>query len=199
VETEQWRPVVGFEGVYSISDRGRLRRDTATLAWPPGKILKGFNRGKWYTAYQLTVDGKEVHRLAHRLVAEAFIGPCPPGMQCNHKDGDKANNVPSNLEWVTPLQNVRHSIEVLGHDPRTIADVPFGDEHYKTKLTVEALVDIKARAGMARCGQGPTQAQLAKEYGVCRLTIYRVLHDKARSKRCSAAGVMSKESVITVA
>ena len=178
---EQWRPVVGFEGLYSISDAGRLRSEQPTLAHRAGYIHKGFRRKIGYLTYALAKNGKERALLAHRLIAEAFIGLCPRGYQCNHKDGNKANNAIDNLEWVTPLQNVRHAFEVLGYNPRT-APVPYGDAHYNTKLTAQQLADIKARGGNGRHG-GPTQGELAKEYGVTRMTVYRVLHGKARSAR----------------
>lgn len=53
------------------------------------------------------------HVLVHVAVAEAHIGPKPAGFEVNHKDGDKRNNAVTNLEYVTPAANVRHSIDVL--------------------------------------------------------------------------------------
>lgn len=179
--TEDWRPVVGYEGLYSISNHGRLRRDTATLAYKAGKIIRGHKRGIGYLAYSLCRDGKEVCRLAHRLVCEAFHGPCPPGNQCNHLDGNKANNRADNLEWVTPKENVRHAIDVLGWNPR-FGGAPRGDSHYNVKLSAADIEAILERGGQGRYG-GPTQSELAKEYGVTRMTVYRVLHGKARSNR----------------
>lgn len=176
---EQWRPVNGYEGLYSISSLGRLRRETHTYACRAGYILSGYRRPIGYLAYALCKDGKECTRLAHRLIAEAFIGPCPLGYQCNHKDGNKANNVPGNLEWVTPKENMRHAMNVLGWRP---SNQPRGDAHYNVKLSAKDMETIKAEyPGDTRTFQGPSQTQLAKRFNVSRLTIYRVLHGKARA------------------
>jgi HNH endonuclease/NUMOD4 motif len=100
---EQWRPVVGLDG-YEVSDMGRVRsyrapfgvgtRDAAkTLAIQPTR--KGYGR--------VCVGGR--NRFVHRLVLEAFVGPCPVGMQCRHANGDAADNRLLNLSWSTPAEN----------------------------------------------------------------------------------------------
>lgn len=182
VETtgEQWRPVVGYEGLYSISNLGRLRRDTATCAHPAGHILRGFKNTLGYWKYAVCRDGKERCLLAHRVIAEAWIGPAPtPKHEVNHKDGNKANIELSNLEWMTRKENHEHAIKVLGVKPWS--NPPRGDAHYNVKLTADAIADIQARAGNGRYG-GPTQDDLARQHGVSRMTICRVLADTARAK-----------------
>lgn len=58
-----------------------------------------------YLRVKPTVNGKERWMSVHRLVAEAYHGPCPEGMQCRHLDGDKTNNRPENLRWGTAVEN----------------------------------------------------------------------------------------------
>ena len=111
---ETWRPVVGYEDWYSVSDHGRVKgrgRDWSHTA-TPRYILKPSPDSKGYP--MVTLCHPRSTRKTHRLVAAAFIGPCPPGLQVNHKNGVKADNRPSNLEYVTPKENIRHAIDVLG-------------------------------------------------------------------------------------
>jgi hypothetical protein len=63
-----------------------------------------------YPRVGLTIDGKLKFFLVHRLFLEVFIGPCPPGMECLHRDGDSSNCSLSNLRWGTPKENVADSI-----------------------------------------------------------------------------------------
>lgn len=101
---EEWKPVVGCEDLFEVSNLGRLRR-TAT-----GQIVKATVLPKGYRTVSIARPGQRKCRtkLLHSVVAYAFLGPRPDGMQINHKDGDKGNNAAENLEYVTPAENIRH-------------------------------------------------------------------------------------------
>src|SRR4051794_38431819 len=55
--------------------------------------------------------GRDNIRFIHRLVLEAFVGPCPDGLECRHLDGDPGNNLLSNLKWGTRLENFQDSVK----------------------------------------------------------------------------------------
>ena len=92
---EQWRDIEGFDGLYQVSNQGRVK----SLKYGKEKILKGVKSCNGYLTVGLCKDGKEVRKYIHRLVAEAFL-PNPQNLpQVNHKDEDKTNNCVENLEW----------------------------------------------------------------------------------------------------
>jgi hypothetical protein len=98
---EEWRPVIGFPD-YMVSNLGRVcstarKRVPRVLACPPG------TRG--YRKVTLRLDGRNFTRHVHALVAEAFHGPRPDGMQVRHLDGDQLNNQASNLAWGSAVDN----------------------------------------------------------------------------------------------
>jgi hypothetical protein len=115
---EKWLPIVGYEDVYSVSDMGRVRRDVGGLK-RSGGIIKGTIGGVGYRTVALFALGAKVKKThnVHSLVLETFIGPRPEGHCCNHKDGNKANNLLENLEWVTNSENHKHSFRELGRQP----------------------------------------------------------------------------------
>lgn len=113
---EEWRPVVGFEGYYEVSDHGRVRSLDRNRKAPtggdwvqPGRILcqtDGMkSRGDARLSVNLCRHGRCKTRFVHQLVLEAFVGPRPPGMQTLHWDDVKTNNHLSNLRWGTPQEN----------------------------------------------------------------------------------------------
>lgn len=99
------------------------------------------------------IDGRNV--LAHRAVWIALRGPIPDGHEINHKNGDRSDNHPDNLEVVTPADNKRHAREVL-HAP-----VPYGSRASKSKLTDEQVMEIRRRLAA-----GERTRDLAAEFGV---------------------------------
>lgn len=102
---EEWRPVVGFEGKYEVSNMGRVK----SLVWGREHILKPNPHTQGYVT---VCPGGRKHQLVHRIVAETFLGPIPEGMEVNHIDGNKRNNRADNLEYVTRRGNTLHAVEL---------------------------------------------------------------------------------------
>lgn len=106
---EEWRPVVGFEGFYEVSSLGRVRSsDARNNRTYPGRIRLLRIDKCGYLSVGLSVGGVHSTWRIHQLVAPAFLGPYPPDCEVNHKDGNKCNPLPDNLEYVSHRQNVRH-------------------------------------------------------------------------------------------
>ena len=107
--SEEWRDVVGYEGLYQVSDQGRvksLERKDSLGRTIKERILKPCDNGRGYLYISLsggTVEHKRHY--IHRLVGEAFV-PNPLEVEdVNHKDENPSNNHASNLEWVTHKEN----------------------------------------------------------------------------------------------
>lgn len=111
-ETERWRPIPGWEGLYEVSDLGRVRSVDRVIVTDAGvekrlqaRILKsGMNRRHRHVAL-CRGDGGRSFRV-HRLVMEAFVGDLPEGMEVRHLDDDPDNNRLSNLVYGTRSENV---------------------------------------------------------------------------------------------
>lgn len=112
---ETWKPVKGYEGLYEVSDRGRVRGLKRTVIKKNGVpftakecMLTPHRTPKGYLLADLWKENKEKRLYIHRLVAEAFI-PNPGALkEVNHKDENKENNTVENLEWSSRLENVRY-------------------------------------------------------------------------------------------
>jgi len=110
---EAWRAVVGWEGVYSVSDYWRIRRDRSANGTRAGRIMKPAIGDRGCLSVVLKGGGVRAEkRTIHSIVAAAFIGPCPEGMVINHIDADPSNNTPSNLEYVTHKGNSEHMVKL---------------------------------------------------------------------------------------
>ena len=114
---EKWLPVKGYEGLYAVSNKGRVksidrkvrRKSDGALVSKRGKYLKGHIIEKGYHQVMLSKNGVRVPKLVHRLVLETFMPVFNEGLEVNHKDLNKRNNALDNLEWVTPQENTRHA------------------------------------------------------------------------------------------
>lgn len=101
---EEWRPIVGFEGLYEVSNKGKVKSLNYSRT-KKSRIMKATKYSNGYMVVQLCKNKLKIHKSVHRLVAETFI-PNPNNYpQINHKDEDKTNNHVNNLEWCTAKYN----------------------------------------------------------------------------------------------
>ena len=127
---EEWRPIPSFDGWYEVSTLGRVRswrtsgRHYLTRASSPRILRPYVNQYQQVLLYP--VEGKPVTRRVHALVAEAFHGPRPEGMQVRHLDGNPLNNISDNLRYGTVSENqrdrVRHGTSNRGASRRRLTE-----------------------------------------------------------------------------
>lgn len=101
-EAEEWRAIKGYEGLYEVSNDGRVRRVQQCLK-------PAYTRG--YAHVSLCKEGKIKTLRITRLVAETFIENPENKAQVNHKDGNPKNDSVENLEWATPSENTQHAVD----------------------------------------------------------------------------------------
>lgn len=112
MEIEIWKPVVGYEGLYEVSNKGRLKRIAPARGTQIGHIFRPSPDKKGYLRTRITnADGKGRSVKMHRLVAEAFHNNPNKFPEVNHIDTDKLNNHADNLQWCTGAQNMRHAAD----------------------------------------------------------------------------------------
>lgn len=111
---------------------------------------------------------KRKRLLVHRLVALAFV-PNPDNLpQVNHKDGDKLNNVYTNLEWCSAQDNIQHAFE------NRLNEGHLGENNGQHVLTEEEVIEIRKRY----TGAKGEQLALGREFGVSNITIFDIVHNK---------------------
>jgi len=171
---ERWRDVVGYEELYEVSDHGRVRSVSREGRRYAGCILSmplKTERGrKTYPRVNLSNRGTRRTRTVHKLVAEAFLGPCPEGREVDHCDGDKTNNRPSNLEYVTHAEN-RGRAKKLG---LCRGGCLRGEDSGTARLT-----EAQVRRIRALYDRGRTQKSIAQRFGMSQPHIHAIVHRRA--------------------
>ena len=167
-EAEVWLPVVGYDGLYSVSDLGRVRSESRLVVRRAGnnyqtkpRIMRPA-RGKEapYLSLRLTKDGAASTHYVHHLVLTAFVGPMPPGQEGCHGDRDPTNNRKGNLRWDTRSGN--HA------DKNAHGTNPTGERHPQAKLCEATVLALRRRVA-----EGALPSTLGEEFGVSRMTAYR--------------------------
>lgn len=152
--TETWKPVVGYESHYFVSDQGRVRNKG-------GRILALRLRRDGYPHVALCDSNRPCQRATHRLVAEAFLGPCAPGYEVNHKNGVRSDPRLDNLEYVTRSENNIHAYRVLGRRSAL------------RKLTAGQVNQMRSMHA-----SGTPQKQLACVFSTGRANVSRIVNQK---------------------
>ncbi len=147
---EIWKDIQGFEGMYQISNKGRVKSlDRMTIkfdkfSWTvKGRVMVNRISGKDNNTYyrvDLSLNDIPHHRKIHRLVAQAFI-PNPENKKCvNHLDGNKFNNNVENLEWATHSENNKHTYTLGFKHPRIkwVLDLQMGIYYESAKEAAKA-------------------------------------------------------------
>lgn len=169
---EIWKEIAHTEGLYQVSNLGRLRSYAKRADGKP-EILKGRKKGTDFIRMELTIDKIHYQCLMHRLVAQAFIeNPDPKKyVYVVHLDRDKQNNRVENLKWVSKEEwntiNKESKLGAIG------------------KLKAEQIPDIRSRYAA-----GERTVVLAEEYGVTPMQINRVI-------RGESWGHIGKEATIS--
>jgi hypothetical protein len=153
---ERWKPIIGYEGHYYISDHGRVWSCRAGRVISPGTTPRG------YRVIGLRVDGQARWFQVHRLVLNHFVGPCPAGMVACHEDDVPGHNHVSNLRWDTHKNNVAENSFAVGAKAAR-------QEREKIRELRRLGVPIR---------------QLMSMFDVSRATVYRILGPSRKSERC---------------
>ena len=176
VEEETWKIVEGTNGIYEVSNYGRVKSHDIVQRRSNGKVMCDFHvkgrmlkqgkMGKGRKYYGVLINGKTLK--VHRLVAEAFV-PNPLNLPIvNHIDGNSFNNRADNLEWTTLRGNNRHA-KLHGLYTR-------GENKHSAKLTETDVKEIRKKyvKGDKEYGAKP----LARRYGVSSTTIRYIIQKK---------------------
>jgi predicted XRE-type DNA-binding protein len=164
---ERWLPVAGHEGLYEVSDQGRVKslpRQTRS-GLRGGKVLKPRFKSNGYLQVGLHREGVMRTETVHTLVLTAFVGSRPEALQCCHSDGDPANNRLENLRWGTAKENIADKLK-HGTDSR-------GEKHRGARLRECQVIEIRK--------DPRTHQEIANEMGISRSEVSNIKNRRSWS------------------
>lgn len=180
--TEEWRDIPGWQDLYQASSLGRIRskdrevysRRSDGCVRFRGRVLRQHPNGAGYLGVSLSRGGKKTARMVHRLICETFHGPCPPGRETAHGDGNKNNNEKRNLRWATSRENEADKTSRGDRSgPRPASQ---GTKHWNCRISDEQVSEIRG----LRNG-GMSQGKIAKIYGVSREHVRDICSGRKRA------------------
>lgn len=167
--TEIFVPMKGYEGIYSVSNLGKVRSEDRIVQASDNRdmpfkecIRVPFRNNSGYL--MLTLSNPSKKKTIHRLVAEHFVDNPHGYLEVNHIDGDKDNNASYNLEWCTRSRNNKHKYDL-------------GYLNCRRKLTESEVKDIYENT-YSYGGLMPNGISMSIKYGVSRSTISYILNNK---------------------
>lgn len=167
---EIWKPVPGYGNHYEASNLGNIRvKDRVVVRkHSTGSVTNFFYKSRLLTpcksdklghmVVHISVDNKKQNVFVHKMVLLAFVGPCPEGMECCHKNGNASDNRIENLRWDTHYEN--------NQDRKRHGRYATGENHPMAKLTLEQVKTI-------RSSDKPIK-ELCKEFGVGLSNLHRI-------------------------
>lgn len=172
---EIWRAITGYEGLYEVSNFGRVK-SVARKVWVrcvkhasyerkvAERILVPCLSERGHQSVALSKDGVEYQVRIHVLVLEAFVEPRPEGLYGCHRDGVPANNRETNLYWGTPVDN---AADMKRHGTRL-----FGEACPAARLTEADILAIRSAKGVV------SQGQIARIFGIKQGHVSRIMSGK---------------------
>ena len=133
------------------------------------RILRPISMGQYFGLSLRDKDGIIRRGYVHRLIAEAFHGPCPDGHQCRHLDGNRYNNAAWNLAWGLPSENAADKVK---HGTSN-----HGENNAQAKLTMD---DVNAMRAMRAIG-GVSFRKIAEQFDVSTMTAFRAVTNQTWS------------------
>ena len=170
---EIWKAIKGYEGIYEISEHGKVRSLNHLIKYSDGRsriqkgrILKTSLSKKGYVRVSLSKQKKRFHTSIHRLLALSFIDNPENKKQVNHINGIKHDNRIENLEWVSNSENQIHAIK------KGLTRYNYNERHHNSKLTNKGVLRVR---NLHRLGF--TNKELAEDYNVSQTAMSNILRN----------------------